>query len=481
MDLRLKEVISETKGPHSEGSRPLSRLLDETDRIRDPSWIWERREQARAEAFPSGPERPRPCCAQATCLASGISAMLSRRPYPGALFESISFPSKEMKSFGRHAGPITAFFHRSQGLLFFSPVLRRIWSKADFSVPLKEFKSLTECDVVVSEHGRLADFWSRIETGKETKTAGRFLLRPGRIQGASTFGLVFFHFPMGHLMVLVLGEAPKTVAKDLDTIVQLDPWDLTHKLSLWVRDSEFEYLVAHLLRTTPEIFRSEMVFLRSGIDLSSGPGTMLKGMTYRFHRDSWNREIISEIPFPSMDMGRSRHYGVLDGERISLNFNVFVGGILSLGVAAFPASFLEAGRLQEVLRFLHRISAELATLAKDLVSGTFDFCRHWTGMGFEMGSLEELSILVNPSKGLEAVLLPFWFDHQSLRKIVDRIDLIRYSTDLLFLDSDKGLGTLLLRNTDLEKAATIVAEKMRNFLEVPVGDPLTVEQFLENH
>lgn len=406
--------------------------------------------------------------------------MLSHRPLPGALFESPLFPAREMKLFQRHAGPVLAFFHPTRGLLFFSLALRRIWPEARFSAPLSDLMELTEADVSPPERHHLAAFWEEVGNGTSPKRAGRFVLAPGRILGTNTLGMVFFMFPAGRLLVVLAGEAPKTVQKDLEEIVRLNPWDLTSRLSAWVRDSELECLVGHVLENVPEEYREAVTFRRIVADPDRSLGTPFRRLSYRFLKDRWSREFSPETRPPVREEGRARHYGVLDEGTVRLHFTVFVGGILPLGVAAFPAAFMDAERLVRFQRFLHGISNELADKGRTLVSGLFDFCRHWTGAGFALDSLEEISLLIDPEKGRELIFLPFWADSSKIAEVREVLDGVRYTTDLLFVDLKKGLGGLLLRNTDRKTAETLVAEKFRQRLPVPVGDPLPVGEFLEN-
>ena len=407
--------------------------------------------------------------------------MLSHRPVPGALFDSPVFPAREMKLFLRHAGPAVAFFHPTQGLLFFSPALRRIWTEARFFAPLSDIEDLTKGDVALAERHHLAAFWEEARNGTAPQHAGRFVLKPGRIHGTNTLGMVFFNFPAGRLLVILAGEAPKTVEKDLEEIVLLNPWDLTSRLSAWVRDSEVECLVGHVLEHFPEEFRDAVTFRRTLSDPDQGLGSPFIRLTYRFLKGRWSREIAPETGPLAREEGRARHYGVLEEGKVLLHFTVFVGGILPLCVAAFPATFLEAERLVRFQRFLHGISNDLVARGRPLVSGLFDFCRHWTGAGFALDSLEELVLLIEPEKGRDLIFLPFWADSSQMAEVREVLDAIRYTTDLLFVDLEKGLGGLLLRNTNRKTAETLVVEKFRQRLPVPVGDPLTVGEFLENH
>lgn len=151
-----------------------------------------------------------------------------------------------------------------------------------------------------------------------------------------------------------------------------------------------------------------------------------------------------------------------------------------MGIAAFPAEALKGERLLRFQRFLHEVSNDLVVLGQTLVSGSFDFCRHWTGAGFALDALEEMAHLLDPARGRDLMFLPFWCDPAKVADLRTILDSVRYTTDLLFIDPKNGAGGLLLRNTDRETAEALVAEKFRRRLPSPVEDPVTVGEFLEN-
>ncbi len=400
--------------------------------------------------------------------------LLSRRPFQDALFESPMFPKKEMKAFLRHAGPNIAFFHPTAGLMFFSPVLRRIWPGASFGDSVETFGTLMEGDVAPAEKSHLAGFWEKFSEGV-SKIGDRFVLKPGRIQGAKTLGVVFFSIPSGHLLVLVPGEGPKTVSKDLDDIVRMNPWDLTDKLREWVKDSEIESLVGHFLRRLPEDFRKSVSFVRKG------PGDRSQ-IVYRSQGDRWIREFLpDQAPAQAAEVSLEvRHYGKLVDGKILFHFTVFVGGIFPLGSASFPAKTLETAGLDLFNRFLHKTSTSLVLEGRRMVSAPLRFCRRWAGQGFEMDSLAEIAGLIEPERWRELVILPFWIGDADQWSRISLLDSVRYTTDVLFADQKKGLGAVLLRNTDLEKARDVVREKFLQRLPVPFGDPVTVQEFIAN-
>ena len=97
-----------------------------------------------------------------------------------------------------------------------------------------------------------------------------------------------------------------------------------------------------------------------------------------------------------------------------------------------------------------------------------------------MDALSEIAALIDPERGKEMVILPFWIGDSDDWSHISLLDSVRYTTDILFVDQKNGLGAILLRNTDLEKARSVVREKFLQRLPVPFGDPVTLGEFMAN-
>ncbi|MEC4682261.1 MAG: hypothetical protein VST70_01075 [Nitrospirota bacterium] len=410
--------------------------------------------------------------------------LISLKPFKGALFDSVIFPKKDVLHFFHQAGPNIAFFHPNEGLMFFSPALRRIWPEAAFGSSLESFRILTERDVVPAEKIHLADFWKQIETGSPPNLSDRFVIKSGRIRGTHTLGLVVFSFPWGRLLVIVPGEAPKTISKNLEDIVRLNPFDLIRDLENWVQDSETEALVAHFLQIIPGDFINQVSFSRILAAPFPEPQGQICRIVYRYRKGEWQREVSgqSSTDTPDIEETKTRHYGVLTGGEVSVVFTVFVGGILPLGTISLPAKVLESVGPPPLNQFLHEASSSLVFQGLRLVSEQFHYCRYWTGQGFAMEVLEEISRLVSPDHWRNMIVLPFWTRDLVLSDSLALLDSVRYTTDILFVEPEKGLGCILLQNTNKEKATTVVMEKFRQRIRsIMIDDPVTVAKFLENH
>ena len=98
-----------------------------------------------------------------------------------------------------------------------------------------------------------------------------------------------------------------------------------------------------------------------------------------------------------------------------------------------------------------------------------------------MEALEDISRLVDPGHWRNMIVLPFWTRDLVLSDSLALFDSVRYTTDILFVEPEKGLGCILLRNTNKEKATTVVMEKFRQRIGIMIDDPVTVAEFLEKH
>ena len=409
--------------------------------------------------------------------------LLHRNPF-GGMFDSVIFPKKDLNFFSRHAGPNMAFFHPNEGLMFFSPVLRRIWPEASFGSPFELFRDFLEECVVPAEMIHLKDFWEKIGSGCPT-LSDMFVIKTRRMPEA-IMGLVLFSFPWGRFFVVVPGETTKGLQKILDNVIRLLTPELTRNLEIWVQDSERESLVSHFLKAFPEDFFESAVFSRTLAVPFHNAHCRVTRISYLSRNGQWQRVVGEERSAGASDEGEkpsrhTRHYGVLAGGELSVVFTVFTGGILPIGTVSVSAKVLENVGPARFNAFLHEASSSLASTARRLVSDQFRYFRKWTGQGFFMDSLEEIARLIEPETWQGLIVLPFWTGEGDRMESLVLLDSVRYTTDIIFVDPEKGLGCILLRNTDKEKVETVVREKFRQRLQVAFDEPVTVEEFQKNH
>jgi hypothetical protein len=99
------------------------------------------------------------------------------------------------------------------------------------------------------------------------------------------------------------------------------------------------------------------------------------------------------------------------------------------------------------------------------------------GQGYRMESLRKIAEMLSPSP-LTLPVIPIW------GLTSDTLLIIRQSarlSDPVFLDWEKGLAVILLRNCTLEVAEQKVFGNLSKRMQLPLEPPVTVGSFLENN
>ena len=81
----------------------------------------------------------------------------------------------------------------------------------------------------------------------------------------------------------------------------------------------------------------------------------------------------------------------------------------------------------------------------------------------------------NPLEASKIPVLPIWGLTQTTLPGLQKSHRI---PDPLFLDWDKGLGIIMLRNCSLEQATSVVWENMKSRIKLPIDPPMPLSEFL---
>lgn len=209
-----------------------------------------------------------------------------------------------------------------------------------------------------------------------------------------------------------------------------------------------------------------------------------QNLSYRFRGERWQRDLMEERPEirKVIEKHARRHAGVIIDGETSVCFSVYVGGVRSLGILQIPVERIREAGLNSLNNFLQQMSRSLCERAAKTVLREYHYARLTLQDGhFGIESLGEIAQVLFPTHWKTLPVLPLWFDQsKNLLESVQAIDSYRYITDILFLNSERTYGCLLLADTPMEKAGT-AKNKLQKATGFIMEDPVPLKDYLENH
>ncbi len=420
--------------------------------------------------------------------------ILNHRPLRGALFGSAFPPNDDLETLSKVSGPNMALFYQNFNVALVSPPLRMIWPEANLGATIVMFRTFMEEIVAQAEKHHLASFWEKLERG-EGNISDLFLIKSGRLWDISMIGLSVFSFSWGTFLIVVPGENLASV-KEVQAALMTNPAGESWRdgLNRWVEDSEAEFVLSHLLNGFPEEFRSPSGFIRSleipMLDNKIQPYEI----GYKFRKQKWQRDIAEGHVMEATKTGTTfwkrpgaqgtlghekpqvfREKGVRVGNEIYINFTVFLGGVFPLGDIPVPVQALTNGGLVRINQFIREISAGVVSHAQSMTSEHYRFCRFGCEDGFSTKGLEEIAKMMDPVHWKNLMVLPFW---ETGPTSLSEVRALCRVSDPFFVDPDKNMGLLLLRDCSEWHARNVVPRHFRKRVSALVESPISVGRFL---
>ncbi|MHB8368980.1 MAG: hypothetical protein ACYDBP_04705 [Leptospirales bacterium] len=400
------------------------------------------------------------------------------RPFSGALFPSVLSPQKDLDALSQVVGPHILLFHDRRGLVLFPPVTGTLWPGIDFGRSLVDFRLFTEDGVLPGERLHLEKFWK--EFPKEAGVmADKFVIKTGRIRQITMLGFHVARTSWGVLLIVVPGERPREIDGRLSDCERGVAAPLLEALKTYVDDSDRESLVGTLLSSMPEEFAPMAVFERTLAGPQGALPTSCR-LSCRKRGGEWQRDAATLAESDEGERKESRMVGKVVNGEVAIGFSVYVGGVRSLGTLSLPVSKMPEAGLSRLNLFLHDASETLCRKARETVLPEFAYSRHLGRGGFRLEAIEEIAREISPENSREIPVLPLWFgtDHDPA-PLLKKLDHVRYTTDILFVDESLRKGCLLLKNTGLEKAS-FIREKLLRAGAVTIDPPKLLGEYLDN-
>lgn len=403
--------------------------------------------------------------------------------FPDALFQPVEPLQKVLDAFANDAGSYFFLIHPVYGIVLYSSPTKRIWPEIEPGKTIGDFKQfLGDCSHPGETH-HLTFFWKTVES-LEDNLRDQFVVKGGQNSPGNLLGVIVFQEEWGSLWVLIPAEKSEHLESMTRGFATWKNPGFREALQSWVCESEIESIVGVLLSRMPENLRSISTFWRM-IQAKTYWGKIeFQNLSYRFRGNRWQRDLMEGRPEITkvIEKHARRHAGIIIDGEISVCFSVYVGGVRSLGILQIPVEQIREAGLTSLNNFLHKMSRTLCERAAKSILKEFHYARLALQDGhFGMESLEEIAQVISPAHWKTLPVLPLWFDHsQDLSESLQLIDSYRYITDVLFLNSERTYGCLLIADTPIEKAQ-LAKNKLQRSTGFIMEDFVFLEDYLENH
>jgi hypothetical protein len=403
--------------------------------------------------------------------------------FPGALFQPVEPLQKVLDAFANDAGSYFFLIHPVYGIVLYSSPTKRIWPEIEPGKTIGDFKQfLDDCSHPGETH-HLTLFWKKVES-LEDNLRDQFVVKGGQNSPGNLLGVIVFQEEWGSLWVLIPAEKSEHLESMTRGFASWKTPGFREALQSWVCESEIESIVGVLLSRMPENLRPISTFWRM-IQAKTYWGKIeFQNLSYRFRGNRWQRDLMEGRPEITkvIEKHARRHAGIIIDGKISVCFSVYVGGVRSLGILQIPVEQIREAGLTSLNNFLHKMSRTLCERAAKSILKEFHYARLALQDGhFGMESLEEIAQVISPAHWKTLPVLPLWFDHsQDLSESLQLIDSYRYITDVLFLNSERTYGCLLIADTPIEKAQ-LAKNKLQRSTGFIMEDFVFLEDYLENH
>ncbi len=394
---------------------------------------------------------------------------------PNSFFGPPFPPRRAFDKLFNAMGPYQGLFYQNRRLILQSTALRGVWPEAEHNRSWGDFLSHLPKMISPGEKNHLEEFLKAV-VHLDKPYSDRFVLASNVLR---EFTFLFIHIHptrFGFHLVLVPASERADVESVHQSLSRKDHDPLFQEMENWIREMESEELMSEAIRSVPDLYRNDVFFQRIVSYLSADGTEEQARLVYRERNERWVRDIFDENTDYHAEAAPRIHAKIENGD-IQMNITLFVGQVHPLSWAAILYQTLGKKSLSRFYEFVRNFSDKSAYLAQDFVSHTFEYSKFWIGQGYRMESLRTIAGLLSDAP-LSLPVIPIW------GLTSDTLAIIRQATrlsDPVFLDWEKGLAVILLRNCSLEAAQKTVFGNLSKRMQLPLEPPVTVGSFLENN
>ena len=392
--------------------------------------------------------------------------------HPQSHFGPLFPPRKAFDRLFKQLGPYQGLFYQNKRLILHSPPMKGLWPEITHGQSWEHFLDYLKQIIPQGERTHYAEFIKR-QQNLTAPFADKFILSSGILRDFSFLGIYIHPTPFGYHIALTPASGRGEIETLHASYVRMDLDPLFEGMELWIREIESEQLVSEAIRSIPEAFRKETTFHRITQYQNTEGAIESAQLIYMERNEKWVRDS-HEDERTSSNNEAPRIQAKMENGDILIKITFFVGQIYPLLWAAVRYRTLEKHSLGQFYDFVRSFSDQSVLLAQNFLSRPFQFSKHWTGQGYEMGSLESIAGTLSQDP-LTSPVIPIW------GLTSDTLEIIRKTSrlsDPIFLDWEKGLAAILLRDCSMENAQNIVFRNLSSRMKLPVEPPTTVDQFI---
>ncbi len=405
-----------------------------------------------------------------------VKMLLYENHHPEAFFGSPFPPRKIFDTLERSLGPYQGLFYQNKRLVLYSPTLKGLWKQVSHNSSLEDFLNHLSRYVTIGERSHLNEFLEKTKH-LEGSLTDRFILVPKSMGDFLFLGISLTSTPFGtHLSLSPASDLKECVEQQSALKGERLP-TLYPALAHWFEDAEIEEIITDAIKLLPVEIAEYLHFHR--INTYAGMGKERQGahLLYENRKGSWTRNIFdSEEPEGYLPTLRLQAY--MEGVDVMMRTPLFMGQVLPLFWASISHQRINAYGLDRFSSYLRSFSMQSAITARQLISKKFGFSQFWTGQGYSPEGLVPIARLLveNPDEATSIPIIPVWGISQTTLSSIQRSHRI---PDPLFLDWEKGLALIMLRDCSIETAHNIVWKNLKSRIKLPVDTPMVLSEYLK--
>lgn len=396
---------------------------------------------------------------------------------PRAFFGPAFPPRKIFDILQKDMGPYQGLFYQNKRLVLYSPTIKTLWKQVDHDKSLDDFLDHLSRHVTVGERSHLKEF---LEKAKhlESSLMDRFILVPNSMGDFLFLGILLTATPLGtHLSLSPASNLRECVELQQSIRGEKLP-GLFPALATWFEDAEIEELITQAINLLPEELVNSIHIHRINTYMGIEKEKQGAHLFYENRAGKWGRNIFdSEESSGYIPTMRLQAY--MEGVDVVMRTPMFIGQVLPLFWVSINHQKINKFGIDHFSSYLRDFSRQSIMTAQHFLSPKFKFSQYWSGQGYAPEGLMPVASILsenNPEEAGKIPVLPIWGLSQTTLFGMQKSHRIH---DPLFLDWDKGLGIIMLRNCSLEQATSVVWKNIKSRIKLPVDPPMTLSEFLK--